>query len=52
VGLGSWSWGGLAARFGAFDVPFEVEGPTELVEATRELAGRYRASLPDGVPTQ
>jgi predicted DNA-binding transcriptional regulator YafY len=52
VGLGSWSWGGLAARFGAFDVPFEVEGPPELVAATRELAGRYRASLPDDVPSQ
>jgi predicted DNA-binding transcriptional regulator YafY len=50
--LGSWSWGGLAARFGAFDVPFEVVGPPELVEATRELAVRYRSSVPDGVPSQ
>lgn len=44
--MGSWSWGGLAGQFGAFDVPFEVVGPPELVEAARELAGRYAAALP------
>jgi predicted DNA-binding transcriptional regulator YafY len=52
VVLGSWSWGGLAGRFGAFDVPFEVVGPPELVEATRELAARYLAAAPDGPRTQ
>lgn len=52
VALGSWSWGGLAARFGAFDVPFEVVGPPELVEATRELAVRYADSVPGGASAQ
>ena len=46
VVLGSWSWGGLAGRFGAFDVSFEAVGPPELVEATRELAARYAAAAP------
>ncbi|MFD2795550.1 helix-turn-helix transcriptional regulator [Promicromonospora vindobonensis] len=46
VVLGSWSWGGLAGRFGAFDVSFEVVGPPELVEATRTLAVRYAAAAP------
>jgi biotin operon repressor len=50
VVLGSWSWGGLAGRLGVFDVPFEVVGPPELVEATRELAGRYTAAVPDRRP--
>lgn len=52
VVLGSWSWGGLAARFGAFDVSFEVVGPPELVEATRELAVRYGDSVPGGGSAQ
>lgn len=46
VVLGSWSWGGLAGRFGAFDVPFEVVGPPELAEATRVLAARYAGAVP------
>ncbi|WP_125776298.1 helix-turn-helix transcriptional regulator [Antribacter gilvus] len=46
VVLGSWSWGGLAGHLGVFDVPFEVVGPPELVEAARTLADRYRAGLP------
>ena len=46
VVLGSWSWGGLAGRLGVFDVPFEVVGPPELVEAARKLAGRYTAAVP------
>lgn len=50
VVLGSWSWGGLAARFGAFDVPFEAVGPPELLDATRELAARYRDAVPGGGP--
>lgn len=52
VVLGSWSWGGLAGRFGAFDVPFEVVGPPELVTATGELAVRYAAAAPRGAGTQ
>ncbi|GAA4715550.1 HTH domain-containing protein [Promicromonospora umidemergens] len=52
VVLGSWSWGGLAGRFGAFDVSFEVVGPPELVEATRELAVRYAAAAPREAGTQ
>jgi predicted DNA-binding transcriptional regulator YafY len=52
VVLGSWSWGGLAGRFGAFDVSFEVVGPPELVEATRELAVRYAAAAPRETGTQ
>jgi predicted DNA-binding transcriptional regulator YafY len=52
VAMGSWSWGGLAARFGAFDLSFEVVGPPELVEATRQLALRYADSVPRGVAAQ
>jgi predicted DNA-binding transcriptional regulator YafY len=52
VVLGSWSWGGLAARFGAFDLSFDVVGPPELVEATRQLAVRYADSVPGGSPAQ
>jgi predicted DNA-binding transcriptional regulator YafY len=52
VVLGSWSWGGLAARFGAFDLPFEVVGPSELVEAARALAVRYGESVPGGARAQ
>lgn len=52
VVLGSWSWGGLAGRFGAFDVPFEVVGPPELVTATEVLAARYAASVPGRAGTQ
>ncbi|WP_454051435.1 helix-turn-helix transcriptional regulator [Cellulomonas sp. Marseille-Q8402] len=46
---GSWSWGGLAARLGMFDVPMAVVGPPELRAAARELAGRYAAAA-DGGP--
>jgi predicted DNA-binding transcriptional regulator YafY len=52
VVLGSWSWGGLAARFGAFDLPFEVVGPPELVDAARSLARRYADSVPGGARAQ
>lgn len=44
VVLGSWSWGGLAGRFSAFDVDFDVVGPAELVAATRVLAVRFGAA--------
>lgn len=38
---GSWSWGALAASFGRFEVPMEVIGPPQLVEAFALLAERY-----------
>ncbi|MHA7135608.1 helix-turn-helix transcriptional regulator [Oerskovia turbata] len=39
---GSWSWGGLAAWVGMFDVPFDVVGPPELRAAVAETGRRYR----------
>jgi predicted DNA-binding transcriptional regulator YafY len=39
--LGSWSWPGLAAAFGAFDADIEVVGPAELKAAFARLARRY-----------
>lgn len=45
----SWSWGGLAAWFGMFDVPLTVVGPPDLRAAAATLADRYaRAAAPDG----
>jgi predicted DNA-binding transcriptional regulator YafY len=41
VSAGSWSWTGLAAWFGMFDVEVEVIGPPELREATAALAARF-----------
>jgi predicted DNA-binding transcriptional regulator YafY len=41
---GSWSWGSLAASFGRFEVPMEVVGPRELVDAFATLAERYAAT--------
>ncbi|UZN01987.1 helix-turn-helix transcriptional regulator [Cellulomonas sp. S1-8] len=42
---GAWSWDALAAVLGMFAVPFDVEGPDELVAACGRLAARYaRAS--------
>lgn len=38
---GSWSWGSLAASFGRFEVPMEVVGPAELVDAFATLSKRY-----------
>ncbi|MBO1752058.1 WYL domain-containing protein [Actinotalea sp. BY-33] len=40
VVLGAWSWVGLAATLGRFDVEIEVIGPAELTRAFGELAGR------------
>ena len=40
----AWSWDGLAAVLGMFGVPFEVVGPSELVDACRRLAARYAAA--------
>ncbi|MBU5423603.1 WYL domain-containing protein [Cellulomonas hominis] len=48
VVAGSWSWGGLAAWFGLFDVPLTIVGPAELRDAARALAGRYAAATGDG----
>jgi len=42
---GSWSWRGLAAWVGMFDVPFEVVRPAELSDAVREMGDRYRAAV-------
>jgi predicted DNA-binding transcriptional regulator YafY len=50
---GSWSWGGLAAMVGMFDVPFEIVGPPELRAAAAELARRYAAAAATpGDPTR
>lgn len=38
---GAWSWVGLAAMLGMFDVEVEIVGPPELVDAARTLAARY-----------
>lgn len=40
VSAGSWSWTGLAAWFGMFDVEVELIGPPELRAATTALAAR------------
>lgn len=45
----SWSWGGLAAWFGIFDVDLEIAGPLELVEAAAVLARRYARAVPPGL---
>ncbi|MGC5333337.1 helix-turn-helix transcriptional regulator [Micromonospora sp. DT62] len=42
--LGSWSWVGLAASIGRFDVDIEVVGPAELRDAFARLARRYAAT--------
>lgn len=44
VRLGSWSWAGLAAIVGMFDVELEIVGPPELRVAAAQLAPRYAAS--------
>ncbi|GAB3856653.1 helix-turn-helix transcriptional regulator [Dactylosporangium cerinum] len=41
VSAGSWSWTGLAAWFGMFDVEVELIGPPELRAATAALAARF-----------
>jgi predicted DNA-binding transcriptional regulator YafY len=41
---GSWSWTGLAAWLGMFDVDLEIVGPVELKEASRALGARYTAA--------
>lgn len=38
---GAWSWVGLAAMLGMYDVDVEIVGPPALAEAARTLASRY-----------
>ncbi|MEW1963169.1 WYL domain-containing protein [Microbacterium sp. NPDC077644] len=38
---GSWSWGSLAAAYGRFEVPMEVVGPAELIEAFATVSRRF-----------
>ncbi|MFF5774261.1 helix-turn-helix transcriptional regulator [Streptomyces californicus] len=47
VVLGAWSWAGLAADLGRFDVDIEVVGPAELRKAFARLARRYAAAASD-----
>ncbi|MET3804230.1 putative DNA-binding transcriptional regulator YafY [Nakamurella sp. UYEF19] len=44
LGLGAWSWVGLAALVSTFAADFEVMGPPELAAACVELAERYAAA--------
>ncbi len=48
---GSWSWGGLAAFLGMFDVDLEIVGPVELRDAAAVLARRYAAAASVGPAT-
>jgi predicted DNA-binding transcriptional regulator YafY len=45
VTAGSWSWAGLAAWFGMFDVDLEILGPPELRDAGAVLARRYSQAV-------
>lgn len=47
VVAGSWSWGGLAAWVGLFDVDLEIVGPPALRAAAARLAARYAAAAGD-----
>lgn len=42
--LNGWSWTGLAANFGMFEVDLEFVGPPELKAAAAHLATRYSAA--------
>lgn len=44
--MGAWSWSALIGFFVTFDCPFTVEGPPELADAAREVAGRLDAGAP------
>ncbi|RPK79859.1 hypothetical protein EES46_31585 [Streptomyces sp. ADI98-10] len=48
VVLGAWSWPGLAAELGRFDVDIEVVGPDELRDAFAHLARRYAEAADTG----
>lgn len=49
--VGSWSWTGLAAWLGMFDVDIEIVGPPELREAADNLARRYAKAAHSGTST-
>jgi predicted DNA-binding transcriptional regulator YafY len=42
--MSAWSWTGLAASFGMFEVDLEFVGPPELKAAATHLASRYTAA--------
>jgi predicted DNA-binding transcriptional regulator YafY len=42
--VGSWSWTGLAAMLGMFDVDLRIVGPPQLREAAAGLSRRYAAA--------
>jgi hypothetical protein len=42
--MSAWSWTGLAASFGMFEVDLEIVGPPELNAAVTHLATRYTAA--------
>ncbi|GAB3762159.1 helix-turn-helix transcriptional regulator [Microlunatus parietis] len=46
VTASSWTWGGLAAWFGFFDVELDLVAPDELIEAGRRLADRLDRPRP------
>ncbi|MEU3057270.1 helix-turn-helix transcriptional regulator [Streptomyces griseus] len=46
--LGAWSWPGLAAELGRFDVGIEVVGPDALRDAFAQLARRYADAAGSG----
>ncbi|MGW4838010.1 helix-turn-helix transcriptional regulator [Streptomyces globisporus] len=48
VVLGAWSWPGLAAELGRFDVDIEVVGPDELRNAFADLARRFAVAAGPG----
>lgn len=48
VVLGAWSWAGLAAELGRFDVDIEVVGPDDLRDAFARLARRCAAAAGAG----
>ncbi|WP_143660329.1 WYL domain-containing protein, partial [Streptomyces sp. t99] len=48
VVLGAWSWPGLAAVLGRFDVDIEVVGPDELRNAFAGLARRFAVAAGRG----
>ncbi|WP_405634080.1 YafY family transcriptional regulator [Streptomyces sp. NBC_01178] len=50
VVLGAWSWAGLAAELGRFDVDIEVVRPDELRDAFARLGRRFSAAAEKGGP--
>ncbi len=50
VTASSWSWNGLAAWAGMFDVELRIIGPPELTAATAHLANRFTRATPSPPP--